>query len=169
MTTHLAPEQAQEQFARKITAHLHTAQGDLPYIVTERLRAAREQALVQRKRPGTAPLRAVAPVSSLQTIPQVQVNGTVQLGGSFFQPTQSSPGHPSPVWLRRLLTALPLLALAIGLAIISVQQDIRSTVEVAELDAALLTSELPPDAYTNPGFLHYLQTSAATPTPAPAP
>ena len=139
-------EQAQERFARTLVAHLNHSQEALPYVVTERLRAAREQAVAQRKRAGT-PLYQHAPASQLQT---------AGAGGSLHDNT--------PVWLRRALTLLPLLALAIGLVTISVQQDQRATVGVAELDAELLTSALPPDAYTDPGFLHFLQTSqTATP------
>jgi hypothetical protein len=29
--------------------------------------------------------------------------------------------------------------------------------EVAEVDAALLTDDLPPTAYTDPGFVHFLK------------
>lgn len=134
-------EQAQERFARTLVAHLNHSQEALPYVVTERLRAAREQAVAQRKRAST-PLLQHAPAAQLQT---------AGAGGGLHDNT--------PVWLRRALTLLPLLALAIGLVTISVQQDQRATVGVAELDAELLTSALPPDAYTDPGFLHFLQTS----------
>ncbi len=133
-------EQAQERFARTLVAHLNHSQEALPYVVTERLRAAREQAVAQRKRAST-PLLQHAPAAQLQTAG----------GGGLHDNT--------PVWLRRALTLLPLLALAVGLVTISVQQDQRATVGVAELDAELLTSALPPDAYTDPGFLHFLQTS----------
>ena len=33
--------------------------------------------------------------------------------------------------------------------------------EVAEVDAALLTDDLPPQAYTDPGFLHFLKLQSA--------
>ena len=53
---HFTPldEHAQERFARSLVAHLNQSQEELPYVVTERLRAAREQAVAQRKR-GAAP------------------------------------------------------------------------------------------------------------------
>ncbi len=35
--------------------------------------------------------------------------------------------------------------------------------EVAEVDAALLTDDLPPSAYADPGFLQYLKTTAQAP------
>lgn len=152
--THLDPhdDQAQDLFGRKIAAHLSGAETQLPYIVTERLRAAREQAVAQRKR-SAAPLRAAAAASSAAHQLSVHADGTLSLGGG---PGQ---GSGAPLWLRRLLTGLPLAALAVALTVIGVSQDQRATVDVVEVDAELLTSALPPDAYTNPGFLHYLQTS----------
>ncbi|MBP7789948.1 MAG: DUF3619 family protein, partial [Comamonas sp.] len=41
---HFTPldEHAQERFARSLVAHLNQSQEELPYVVTERLRAARE-------------------------------------------------------------------------------------------------------------------------------
>lgn len=140
-------EQAQERFARTLVAHLNHSQEALPYVVTERLRAAREQAVAQRKRAST-PLLQHAPAAQLQTAGQT-ASQTAGTSGGLHDNT--------PVWLRRALTLLPLLALAVALVTISVQQDQRATVGVAELDAELLTSALPPDAYTDPGFLHFLQ------------
>ena len=65
---HFTPldEHAQERFARSLVAHLNQSQEELPYVVTERLRAAREQAVAQRKR-GAAPLRQYASAPQLQT------------------------------------------------------------------------------------------------------
>ena len=124
---HFTPldEHAQERFARSLVAHLNQSQEELPYVVTERLRAAREQAVAQRKR-GAAPLRQYA------SAPQLQTAG---VGGHLPDNTAS--------WIRKALTFLPLLILAI-------------------VDAELLTSALPPDAYTDPGFLHFLETSQKT-------
>lgn len=141
--------QASGQFARKLTAHLTAAEQQLPYVVVERLRASREQAVAQRKRAGS-PLRHAAPVEETATL-GIQNDGTLLLGAG--RPT---PSHV-PVWVRRLLTGLPLAALAVALMVISVDQDTRATVDVAELDAAILTSDLPPAAYTDPGFLQFLQ------------
>lgn len=153
-TTSHTDQLASEQFARKITAHLSTGGAALPYVVTERLRAAREQALAQRKRPvGVSALRPQVQHVSLGT----QGDHTVLLGSG------DAPDN-TPLWVRRLLTALPLVALVGALAFINADQDSRATVDVAELDAALLTSELPPAAYTDAGFLQFLQTST-TDTP----
>lgn len=146
-------ELAAEQFARKLTARLSMTSAELPYVVTERLRAARMQALSARKRSST-PLRAHQAETASSLFGGNNAEGTLSLGG---------PGHEdtTPVWVRRLLTALPLVALAAGLAFIGVEQDSRATLDVAEVDAALLTSELPPAAYTDPGFQQYLQTTVS--------
>ncbi|HRF20555.1 MAG: DUF3619 family protein [Comamonas sp.] len=143
---HFTPldEHAQERFARSLVAHLNQSQEELPYVVTERLRAAREQAVAQRKR-GAAPLRQYA------SAPQLQTAG---VGGHLPDNTAS--------WIRKALTFLPLLILAIGVITIGIQEDSRATVGLANVDAELLTSALPPDAYTDPGFLHFLETSQKT-------
>lgn len=146
---------AQDLFARKIAAHLDAAQAQLPYVVTERLRAAREQALAQRKPAGT-PLRAVAPASDTAQHIHIHANGALSLGGG-----AGHEPHTAPLWLRRVLTGLPLVALAVALTFISVDEDTRATAGIAQVDAELLTSALPPDAYTDPGFLQYLQDSTA--------
>mgnify|MGYP000571525527 CR=1 FL=1 len=130
-------EHAAEQFARKLTAHLSMANAELPYVVTERLRAARMQALSVRKRE-SSPLRVRQTEAASSLLGNA--DGTLSLGA----PMQDN----TPIWLRRLLTALPLVALAGALTFIG-------------MDAALLTSELPPAAYTDPGFQQYLQATVS--------
>lgn len=145
-------ELAAEQFARSLTARLSASTADLPYVVTERLRASRVQAVSSRKR-SNAPLRALQTESSTSILGNLQ-DGTLSLGGA---------GHNdnTPLWVRRLLTALPLVALAGALAFIGADQDSRATIDVAEVDAQLLTSELPPAAFTDPGFQQYLQATVS--------
>ena len=136
--------QASTQFAGRITAALGVRSSEIPHDISERLRAAREQAVAQRKR-GAAPLRQYA------SAPQLQTAG---VGGHLPDNTAS--------WIRKALTFLPLLILAIGVITIGIQEDSRATVGLAKVDAELLTSALPPDAYTDPGFLHFLETSQKT-------
>ena len=53
--------------------------------------------------------------------------------------------------------ALPLVALVAGLVLIhTILNDIRAS-DVAEVDAALLTDDLPPAAYADPGFVQFLK------------
>ena len=126
----------QDQFGRAIAARLTAGAAELPHDVSERLRVARMQAVAQRK---TAP----------QPVPAVSLASATSL-------RQDDPG-PS-LW-QRLAAVLPLLALAAGLIVISVVQTERRASEVAEVDAALLTDDLPPSAYADPGFVQFLKSA----------
>jgi hypothetical protein len=50
-----------------------------------------------------------------------------------------------------------LLALVLGLIAINTIQNDDNANELAEIDAALLTDDLPPAAYTDPGFAQFLK------------
>ena len=129
----------QDRFALKLTARLSKAASDLPYDISERLRAARAQAVGMRK------------VAKLQLATTVASNGA---GASLTWGSSDGIGF----W-GRLGSVLPLVALVVGLLTInSVQTDNRAQ-EIAEVDAALLTDELPPAAFSDPGFLQFLKTS----------
>ena len=52
---------------------------------------------------------------------------------------------------------VPLAALLVGLLVISLVQDGIRAGEVAEVDTEILTTDLPPAAYTDPGFTQYLR------------
>lgn len=137
-TTPLHPAlRQQDQFGRQIAARLAAGSAELPHDVTERLRAARFQALSRRK---PAALQAAA-ISSR--------GGQATLG----------LGDEDPSLWRWIASAVPLLALALGLIAIHVVQNERRAVEVAEVDAALLTDDLPPSAYADPGFVQFLKSS----------
>jgi hypothetical protein len=125
----------QDRLGRTIAAHLSDASHDLPNDISERLKAARMQALAKRK------------VVKLQTASNVNTNG-----GSATLNHSSSNNN---LWTR-LGAFLPLVALVIGLLAIAVVQEQRRVDELAEIDMELLVDELPPAAYTDPGFLHYL-------------
>jgi hypothetical protein len=103
----------------------------LPHDISERLRAARTRAVAARR------------ISSVQ----IQTNGTLTMG-------QAKEALRPLTWLASML---PLLALVVGLVTIKYLQDEHRAAEVAEVDTALLTDELPPAAYTDPGFLRYLR------------
>ena len=138
---HHRSEALQQQYARHITQRLTASTGELPYDISERLRAARMQALAKRK------------VVSLQTAPAVATSGnsaTLTLGGG--------GGGGFSLW-RQIASALPLIALVAGLVAINIIQDDDRLSELAEVDAALLTDDLPPDAYADPGFVQFLKTS----------
>lgn len=128
----------QDQFGRRVAARLDSAAAELPRDLSERLRAAREQALARRKAPALQPARTVTAAG----------NGQAALRG----PERIRP------W-QRVAMALPLVALVAGLVTIQVVQDDRRAREVAEVDADLLTDDLPPAAYADPGFVQFLKSS----------
>ena len=145
-TPTLSQEAAAERFARRVSARLTDGMQDLPYDISERLRASRMQALARRKvlAPVRAPARAAAPV--------VLAGGaSAALGGG---------GSEGNSWWNALVSAVPLIAQVVGLFFISTVQDEFGASEVAEVDAALLTDELPPEAYSDPGFVQFLKTAA---------
>jgi hypothetical protein len=61
-------------------------------------------------------------------------------------------------WLGRLSSGLALLVLVVGILGISEAQNELRARELAEVDLALLTDDLPPAAFADPGFLQFLQT-----------
>ena len=127
----------QDRFGLKTAAYLSAGAAELPHDISERLRVARLQAVAQRK--------------IVRLEPAVQVVG---YGGSA---TLGWGGGVS--WWARVGSVVPLIALVVGLlAINSIQNDNRAQ-EVAEVDAALLTDELPPAAFADPGFVQFLKMS----------
>jgi len=114
------------------------AQATPPHI-SERPRFAREQALV----------RAQAARRQVQT-----ANAPVVVGRG------SSAVLANPLgWWFKLGSAAPLALLVLGLAGIAHVHDKAQIAAVAEVDAALLSDDLPPAAYTDPGFAEYLKTN----------
>ena len=127
----------QDRFALKTVSYLSTGAADLPHEISERLRAARAQAVSKRK------------ISKVQTAGNV-----INMGGSAALSWGSSNGLG---WWGRIGSVMPLIALVVGmLTINSVQNDNRAQ-EVAEVDAALLTDALPPAAFSDPGFVQFLK------------
>lgn len=126
----------QDRIGMKVAAHLSAGADALPYEISERLRAARTQALAQRKRA----VMATRPVL-------IAAGGAAVLGGD-----DSGWG----LW-GRLAAALPVMALVVGMVVINVVQDDNRANELAEIDVALLTDDLPPSAYADPGFLQFLR------------
>ena len=129
----------QDRFALKTASHLAEGTLDLPHDISERLRAARMQALAQRK------------VAKTQKATSVVGNGAsaaLTLG--------SDEGLS---WWQRIGVVLPIAALVIGVLAINSFQSDRRTQELAEVDSALLTDELPPAAFADAGFVQFLKTT----------
>ena len=122
----------EQLFASKICQVLDRATHVAPSIA-ERLRAARERAL-EARRPERAPALAWAD------------NVLGNLGG------------PSGLWLRLVLPALLVVLSVTG---IYTWQQSQRLAEIEEIDAELLTDDLPIDAYLDRGFEAWLKKRAA--------
>ena len=126
----------QDRFGRLVAARLSAGAAELPYGITERLRAARVQAVARRK-----------PASLRTASSAVASSGAAAL----------TFGDEGQSWWNRVASALPLVALVAGLVFIHAAQNEQRAHEVAEVDAALLTDDLPPSAYADPGFIQFLR------------
>jgi hypothetical protein len=108
--------------------------------IDERLRVAREQAVARARAQ-----QRLAPAGG----PVAVGGGALALGGA---------GSDMPWWLR-LSSLLPLAVLLAGLLLIDHQYTQSQIEAAAEVDAALLVDDLPPEAYRDPGFAEFLKTS----------
>jgi Protein of unknown function (DUF3619) len=106
--------------------------------ISERLRFAREQAL-----------------SRAQAARRVQAAAAPVVVGRGRAAVLANPLG----WWFKLGSAAPLALLVLGLAGIAHVHDKAQIAAVAEVDAALLADDLPPAAYTDPGFAEYLKTN----------
>ncbi len=108
------------------------------YEVAERLRASRTRAL------------------ALSRIRQTQLQAAEE--------SQTKNGYallkfPTQIQLffQTFGSILPLIGLVAGLVFIHEFHNDQSALELAEIDSALLTDDLPPSAYTDPSFLDFLK------------
>ena len=148
----------QNRMGLRIAARLSAGANEVSHDVSERLRVARQQALTRRKRPQALARKATADAPVV-----LQPGHTAVLG--------FGGGDRLGFW-GRASSAFLLAALAVGLIAINIVQNDDRAVDVADLDAALLTDDLPPQAYTDPGFLQFLKTQSnerTAPQPAERP
>lgn len=108
--------------------------------IASRLRFARDKALAaaRQARSATAPVVVAAG------------GNAALLGGG--------PDEQSPWWLR-LGSLLPLAVLLGGLVLIDSHYTRSQIDAAAEIDAALLADDLPPEAYRDRGFVEFLKSS----------
>jgi len=126
---------SQDQIGLRIAARLTDSTTNLPSDISERLKSARVQALAKRK---------------VVTI-QLATGLSAQAGTA----TLNMGDNDRSIW-NRVASLLPLFALIAGLLAISVIQEQNRAREMAEVDAELLTDDLPPAAYTDAGFMHFI-------------
>lgn len=127
----------QDRFGLNLAARLSESVDTLPHDVSERLRVARMQALSQLK------------AAQARTASSVSANGNTA--------TLTLGGEKTGLW-GRVASIIPLIVLIAGLVAINIIQNDDRARELAEIDAALLTDDLPPAAYTDPGFTQFLRT-----------
>jgi hypothetical protein len=118
--------------AYKIRHALNDNLDTLPASTTDRLAAARAAALARKK--------ADAPVRAKQ-----QQRASFDLGALF-----------SMQWVARAAVVAPLLLMAAGMVGVYQYEHEQRAAELAELDAAVLSDDLPLTAYTDHGFNAYL-------------
>ena len=131
----LSPIQADE-FGRASAALLSQGAQNLPASIKDRLYEARKKALAVRK-----------PEKVL-----VKTQALVGTSGSWAGSFKSS----SNLW-DTLGWVAPLVVLVFGLIGIAQWQNESRINDIAEVDAALLTDDVPPDAYADSGFMAFLK------------
>ncbi len=130
-----------DRFGRAFAARLSYGLADTSHEVSERLRVARLQAVERRR---------------------LAVRGKVLRRASSVMRANavaSMSGDEEGGWGLRWIAALPMVALMAGLLLINGAQSDNRDVELAEVDSALLTDDLPPAAYADPGFMQFLKAS----------
>ena len=136
MTSPAAANTLQTRFALRVAARLSERSHDLEPELGERLRAARERALERARAVRTAEAAPARVGAS---------GGAMLLGGG-------------PRWWTRVAAVVPAIALIAGLIAIKQLEAEAEISTAAEIDAALLTDDLPPNAYSDAGFAEYLKT-----------
>ena len=129
----------QDRFGLKTVSYLSAGTAGLSHDISERLRSARVQAVLQRK------------------VVKYRTAGNVFSSGSSATLSWGS-GDGWNGW-SRVGSVLPLIALVVGLLAINSFQNDNRVQELAEVDSALLTDELPPAAFSDPGFNQFLKAS----------
>ena len=129
----------QDQLGMRMAALLDQHTQQLPYDISERLRAARTRALAA----GRAKRAELITVSDAQ----IQSNGSLRL-----------PFQTSTQDIYKLLASfIPLVCLAAGLMLLYDFHNNQAAMELAEIDSALLIDDLPPQAYADPAFFDFLK------------
>lgn len=142
-TDHLQRIQAQQdRFGLRLGAALTALLAAKPdRDIEERLRFARERALAQARA-----ARRMAPATSLA-------------GAAGGAAVMTGPGDGDTPWWLRLSSLLPLALLLAGLVLIDHHYSRAQIEAAAEVDAAILADDLPPEAYGDAGFLEYLRSA----------
>jgi len=134
------------RFGLRVAASLTERNAALPHDMSERLRFAREQALAR-----AAQARAARTVASTASPAVVRMGSTLALTGG-----PRGAGGDNGLW-SKLVSFLPLILLLAGLLLMQRGQIHEQIVAAAEVDTALLSDNLPPSAFSDPGFAEFLR------------
>lgn len=135
---HTALDGLEARFGARLAASLNERAALLPHDISERLRVSRERAIAvshQAVQQHTASDRGVV--------------GSTDRGAALL-------GSKQGLWIR-LATWMPLAVLVAGLVLIQQWAEHEQVLAAAEIDAVLLADDLPPSAWTDPGFREYLR------------
>jgi hypothetical protein len=135
---HAEAERLEARFGLRVGALLNERAADTPRDVSERLRVAREQALARAR------------ASRLST-----AGADTVVGGG-----RSATLGRLPSWLFRFASVMPLVVLVAGMVLIDEWHDRAQVEAAADVDVSLLSDELPPDAYSDAGFVEFLKEDA---------
>ena len=130
----------ESRLAASMAAALSERTVAFPHDIGERLRVAREQALrlaKESRRPSV-----VADVAQELSLGR---DGSLALGGRRTRRRM------------RLASVAPLIILALGLLLVQHWSDREQVLAAAAIDAVLLSDDLPPTAYSDPGFREFLR------------
>jgi len=138
----LLRESSYEQFARRVTLSLEQNLDEIPPHVSERLQAARSLAVSKKKAEKS-----------------YAWNFAFNLGGGRSNGRSNSSNSSNGLW-RSIGSIAPIIVLLVGLAGIAQWQEDARINDIADIDAALLSDEVPPDAYADDGFWVFLKNLA---------
>ncbi|MBM3387049.1 MAG: DUF3619 family protein [Betaproteobacteria bacterium] len=141
--THPTPHlERMDRLGQSLAGLLSQASPELPHDLSERLRIARQQALA---------MRLPEPTPSWHVLQQ---GSSLTLAGP--------PSEGLGLW-SVLGSAIPVLTLLTGLLMVQWWDHDRLISELAEIDTALLVDDLPPTAYSDPGFIQFLRHNTPVP------
>ncbi len=135
-----------QQFGQRVGAALSQQAAQLPADVNERLRFARETAVAR------------AQAARAAQVQQVRSTRTASLGHTLALNGGGSDRSRFSKWI----SLLPLALLIAGLLLAQRSQVHQQIEAAAEVDTALLSDQVPPAAYSDPGFAEFLRSD---PTP----
>lgn len=139
------PTTSELDFALQIRRALDEHAANLPPATADRLAAARRIALARKK-----------PAPDFVFVPALA--GAAGMFGSGLLPSQQAgrPAAQRTGWLRRVARAWPLTLIVAGVIGVTYWENMQRAAELADIDAAMLSDNLPLNAYLDHGFNAYL-------------